>query len=311
LNLKIKFMERIELPDPDHIADGLSETMFLPSRKVGYKLTRGTHCPELSDLDDLLVVAHGLPGVQWWNRMEHNARLYISGNEPVRNLGVMFLVPGGLKDVHRNLGADPFNMGGLRDFVQQNFDFEAYIKSFADTLGEVVGDMNDDANLHLAGHSCGTTVLAHGLHALANEGVEPTTVSFMAPFVAVSLADGVDDRFMLDIFADGQKHSVDEAKDRANIFLGDCRRFYHVDDLLMEKYVDLFRQDFMERMHATLFGFTNTRWKIMRGDKDDYIGDAQSELLRSGLLAGRHISEHTYHNDGHELRSVAIPDLIC
>jgi pimeloyl-ACP methyl ester carboxylesterase len=237
----------------------------------------------LINVDDVVIVQHGLPGIEWRKRIEDEAIELLKGEG---NFAAVF---------PSQSHTEPFSMG-------------EYMRNASATIRDIQAAL-PSKNLHLVGQSYGAAAVLQALRKMQQAGrPAPASIHFLSPFVKI--ATGTQDpEIALSIvntrlLTDRAMLTPEKQEEILRGVLEACREVYQVEGDLVEEHRQLFGDSFYRAIGDLEEFVSASRVQIIRGEEDPYIGGEHTELIRQNL--GQSIPERIISHDGHDLRSINI-----
>jgi len=303
-------------------SDVSEQMVFLPLRTVegkwvmsGGKLISPKGVEHFSQIKNLLIIQHGLPGDEWRLKAEDKARKVAKERADVSTL---LLVPGGTRATYR-LGIKGADTGDAEVdvcretrpfFSSQPFSFERYKRMLFHALCGMRAHVDRNCRISLAGHSYGAAALLYALGRCRQDGMQPpVAASFLAPFVKIA-TDTDDPEITLNIF--NTRDQIAEALSYGNHIgrlrdlLETLHQFYNLTEARnpIEWHSKAFGARFFEAIGDLSSLNEKCAIQVFRGEQDFYIGPEHSELIANRIGKARQAIETVLPNDAHELESL-------
>lgn len=334
----------IDLSDLDQNRTVEDNMVFFPLDTVdnkwvipGGRLISRRDSGDISQVREVVLVEHGLPGDKWRVAQEEKARSVISAH-PGR--AAFFLMPGGMRGIY-DLGKylqfdsslpietpedkecwerDTTNWDACHTsaplFFQQPFSFNRYVRQLY-AAWKAFSRYSPDCKVHLVGHSYGALALLYALARASREGGKPpASANFLAPFVQVAL-DTHDSEIALNIIntrGDVSKQLAwGDHLGRLRDLLAELGKFYNLTQPLqnpLEWHSRTFNSRFFQNLGnpSDILRKGHCKVRIFRGSEDEYIGEGHADLIakRMGLVRSE---IETVLSDGHGLDSLNFGEL--
>ncbi len=283
------------------------------------KLICNENLAGLGQAEDLLVIQHGLPGVEWRNGgpkvevgIEEKAHCFVSEQEKV---AVLVMIATGLRPENvegANL-ADHNDMELVNTFCPElfgsQFELENYLSQLEKMVCGIRNAIADRCRIHLAGHSYGASALMRTIRKMADHDVPPPhSVSYLTPFVRnvllgsdyqgghpLGLRFGLRDNYVL------AKHILHE------VLMGTERQYLCSGQHLFDEHKLLFTEDFYYHIDTLAPYLSDTAVQVVMAGADNLITPEHANLVE--MIVGR-VSRLDMPNEGHDLTSLDLRDLI-
>lgn len=305
---------------------GVREELIQPTSYSGWgKLITSKDLVGLSGAKKLMIVQHGLPGVEWRIQREKEAQVLVKEQKDV---AVVMGVAQGMKLDARLLNlSSPEDLGEISaqgGSLTKPFTLKDYLEGPPRMTRALRARYAQNAELILVGHSYGAMVMLHAWKSLLRNGRqkrEDTLLQLLAPFIKAELMSG-DPELDLSIIntriaALDDDLSPEAQRQKLRTVLEECRDYYHVDN-----------GGDLEQMHKEAFGiwfYKNMQHlhrpdqastpRVILGSNDPHIGEDHAELIssltrhpKSDLL--RVVEQSEQDPDPHALNSVHLRDLL-
>jgi len=237
----------------------------------------------LINVDDVVIVQHGLPGIEWRKRMEDEAIELLKGEG---NFAAVF----------------------PSQSLTEPFSIDEYMKNASDTIRDIQAAL-PSKRLHLVGQSYGAAAVLQALRKMQKAGrPAPDSVHFLSPFAKIA-TETQDPKIALSIvntrlLTDKAMLTPKRQEVRLRKVLEECEGVYKVEGDLVEEHRKLFGDEFYRAIGDLREFVSASRVQIIRGGKDEHIGEEHTELIRQRL--GQSIPERIIPHDGHDLDSINI-----
>ncbi len=238
---------------------------------------------QLIDVKDVMIVQHGLPGIEWRKRIEDEAIELLKGDG---NFAAIF----------------------PSQSLTEPFSIDEYMQNASATIVDIQAAL-PSKRLHLVGQSYGAVAVLQALREMQKSGRRaPNSVHFLSPFVKIA-TETQDPEIALSIvntrlLTDRAMLEPERQEAILREVLEECEGMYQVEGDLIEEHRRLFGDEFYRAMDD-LEGFVDpSRIQIIRGEEDEYIGGEHTELIRQKL--GQNVPERIIPHDGHDLSSINI-----
>ena len=298
-------------------ADGVTEGLYCTDNAAG-KLIHSKDLGGLDEADDVLIVQHGLPGVEWRKAAEEKARALVQNRQDV---AVILGIPMGIKENDKNLANKTLGVGEdlarikaeFPDLFDKDFTLAGYLHGLSRLAKSARGDIREDCRLHLAGQSFGSLALLSALREMRGNGIAPPdSASFLAPFVSADrYAIQGTDEYALSMSNPHSKMSEVGRSAKLNNIYKECHDHYrvteHVDLQLLKSHDNLFSKEFYDVVDDLHEFCRKTIVQIIRGEHDSDISDRHSALLKGRMDVH---SELMLPESGHDLESLGFAQLL-
>ncbi len=296
----------------DHENVGVQQVMcFFPPAQRVYTAGRLIMHPEdeAKKAQKLVVVGHGLPGVEWRKRTEAHLRRVIGAN---RGMMALVLIAPGLSATQENWNLTPADLEHCQrkgsEFFKQRLSLASYIRSYAAVLGQVRALVGEQTHVQAIGHSYGAIALIHALDDCIKKGIPlPDAVAFLAPFVKCSL-DEEDHYYSADALDISNSAVTGEAslpkKTQVEILrrvLKECLESYQCTetDLLLQHRNSLGRGFYGRLRDLKPVTASGRKVRITLGGKDHYISSEHADWIQKRM--GTAVQIETLADDDHQL----------